>query len=88
MAGDASIPKTDRELLLKLNGEIKNLAESIYNFGEVLKTFEEKRIVAVEKRLDKIEGVWQQVSGAWKLGIILWSILTAGGLIGWALMAL
>lgn len=79
----ASDPKTDRELLLKLNGEIENLAKAIYQFGVTLKELEEKRISDLEKRLIKIENNIEQIRGGWKILVVLWVILGAAG--GWAI---
>lgn len=79
----ASDPKTDRELLLKLNGEIENLARAIYQFGQTLKDLEEKRIVDLEKRLIKIENKIEQIKGGWKLLVVLWTVLGAAA--GWAI---
>lgn len=80
--GSAAEPKTDRELLLKLNGEIEKLAMSISEFSQTLKFIEEKKIAGIDDRLKKIESLWNQVSGGWKLALVIWSIITAAGLFG------
>jgi len=80
--GNAADPKTDRELLLKLNGEIEKLAMSISEFSQTLKFIEEKKIAGLEERVKKIEGLWSQISGGWKLALVIWSIITAAGLFG------
>lgn len=79
----AAAPKTDRELLLKLNGEIQNLAKAIHEFGVTLKDLEEKRISDLEKRLIKIENKIEQIKGGWKLLVVLWVVLGAAA--GWAI---
>lgn len=81
---DASIPQNDRELLLKLNGEIQRLATSINTFSQTLQEIEEKRIGALETRVDKIENIWAQVSGGWKMALVVWTILSVTGFIGLA----
>jgi hypothetical protein len=85
---DASVPQNDRELLLKLSNDFNVLSDSIKDLSTTLRRIEEKRIGGLEVRLDKIERVWQQVSGAWKFALVLWSILTAGGLVGGLIMLL
>jgi hypothetical protein len=79
---DASVPQTDRELLLKLNGEIEKLAFSITNFSQTLKEIEEKKIAGLDVRISAIEKVWTQFSGAWKFVLFIWTILTATGIVG------
>lgn len=79
----ASDPKTDRELLLQLNGEIENLAKAIYEFGLTLKELEEKRISGLEKRLVTIENSIEQIKGGWKILVVIWVVLGAVG--GWAI---
>jgi len=79
---DASQPQNDRELLLKLSSDFSKLSESINTLSTTLQRIEEKRIGGLEIRVDKIEKVWQQVSGAWKFALVIWSVLTAGGLVG------
>lgn len=79
----ASDPKTDRELLLKLNDKIEYLADAIQGFGQTLKDLEEKRITDLEKRLIKIENKIEQIKGGWKLLVVLWVVLGAAA--GWAI---
>lgn len=79
---DASAPQNDRELLLKLNGEIERLSHSIDQFNRTLVDIEEKKIAGLETRLKSVENVWQQVSGAWKLALVIWSIFSAAGIYG------
>lgn len=79
---NAALPKTDREWLIQLNENVKELTISISEFGQIIKDLEEKKIGALDKRLTKVENIWQQISGAWKLVLVLWAILTASGIIG------
>ena len=76
---DATQPQTDRELLLKLNGEIENLSKSIINFSNTLRDIEEKKIAILERRLDEFEKWRSQISGGWKVLVIIWIIVTAIG---------
>lgn len=78
----AAEPKNDRELLLKLNGNVEMLAKSIDNFSVTLKDLEEKKIGSLEARLEAIENKWTQITGGWKLVLAIWAVLTAVGLIG------
>lgn len=78
----AAEPKTDRELLLQLNGNVRNLADSIEKFSESLEKIEVEKIQALDKRIGSLEKVWLQISGAWRFVLVMWSILTATGLIG------
>lgn len=79
---DASIPRTDRELLLKLNTEIGNLSRAIDGLGNKLVDIEEKRIGGLDKRVLALENWKQQITGAWRLVLVIWSVVTALGLIG------
>lgn len=83
---DVTKPQNDRELLLQLNDNVQNLTISINNLGMAIKDLEEKKIKGIERRLDSLEKIWQQISGGWKLVLVLWAILTAGGIIGWLLL--
>lgn len=83
---DATKPQNDRELLLQLNDNVQNLTLSINNLGTAITDLEEKKIKVIEGRLDTLEKIWQQVSGGWKIVLVLWAILTAGGLIGWVML--
>lgn len=78
MVKNAADPQNDRELLLKLNLQIENLAKSINEFSITLKDIEEKKIAALDVRVEKLE-TWQaQISGGWKLATIIWIVLTGG----------
>lgn len=83
---NAALPQTDREWLIQLNENVKDLTTSIGEFGQIIKDLEEKKIGAMDKRISKIESTWQQISGAWKLVMVLWAIFTAGGLVGWLML--
>lgn len=76
---NASEPQTDRELLLKLNGEIENLARAIDSLGDKLVEIEEKRIGGLEERVLIVEKWKEQISGGWKLAIAIWAVLTIIG---------
>ncbi len=80
--GGAAEPKTDRELLLQLNGNVQNLAVAIEKFSEALEKIEVEKIQAQDKRIAALEKVWLQMNGAWKFILVVWSILTATGVIG------
>lgn len=75
---DASIPQTDRELLLKLNGEIENLSKSIHEFNNTLRDIEDKKIAALDKRLKDLEDWKGQILGGWKMATVIWIIITGG----------
>lgn len=79
---DASIPQNDRELLLKLNSEIKNLSHSIIIFSETLEKIEVQRIGGIEKRVEVLEDVWSQLKGGWKFALVIWTLVSATGVIG------
>jgi len=79
---DATQPQNDRELLLKLNGNVETLANSINRFGETLKELEENRIGSLDLRMKNLEDKWTQVTGGWKLIGVIWAILTAAGVVG------
>lgn len=78
----AAEPQTDRELLLKLNGEIERLAESIRFFSKTLQEIEDKKIASIDKRVAEMEKIWSQVSGGWKFAVVIWAILTGTGIVG------
>jgi hypothetical protein len=78
MPQNAAEPQNDRELLLKLNGEIENLARSINDFSMILKDIEEKKISALDRRIEIIEAWKNQISGGWKLATVIWVLLTSG----------
>lgn len=75
---NATEPQNDRELLLKLNGEIEKLAVSITNFSMTLKDIEEKKIALLENRMDDFDTWRNEIRGGWKLALAIWAIITAG----------
>ena len=79
---DASTPQNDRELLLKLNNEIQNLSISINGLAEAFKKLDEFKIGGLEKRVETLEGVWMQMRGGWKFALVVWTIVSATGIIG------
>lgn len=85
MPGSAAEPKTDRELLLQLNGDIKNLTHSVEKLTEVLTVIEEKKIGSIDRRLEAIEKWKTELGGAWKLAIIIYTVTTGAivGLVKW-----
>lgn len=74
---NASEPQTDRELLLKLNGEIEKLGIAIERFGDKLTEIEERKIGRIEEKLESLVKWQQQMAGAWRLFMIVWPIVTA-----------
>jgi len=77
----ANEPQTDREFLIKLDGQLENLAQSIDRFSRTLKELEEKKITALDVRLESLENWRFQVIGGWKLMAILWTIASAMGIV-------
>ena len=81
MSSKASDPKTDREWMIKLSGQIDSLSHSIDQLADKLVNIEEKKVVSIEKRLIAIENKIEQIKGGWKLLVILWTIF--GAVAGW-----
>lgn len=80
MAGGIE-PKTDRELIISLSGQIENLAHSIDEFGNKLLKLEEGKVAEHDKRLLKIENRNLRQDGAIRLVAIIWSVLTGIGIV-------
>lgn len=80
MGIDASQPQTDRELLLKLNGNVEVLAQAIDHFSKTLKEIDEKKLAGFENRLSSIEDWRLQIAGGWKIMVIVWTVFSAGGI--------
>lgn len=76
---DASQPQTDRELLLKLNGNVEVLAQAIEHFSMTLKEIDEKKLAAFENRLSAVEDWRLQLAGGWRIMVIIWTLFSAGG---------
>ncbi len=74
-------PQTDREFLIRLDGQLNNLAESIDRFSNMLKTLEEKKITAIEQRLGSLEDWRFQIMGGWRVMVIIWTIASGIGII-------
>ena len=77
---DATQPQTDRELLLKLNGNVEVLAKAIDHFSETLKYLDEKKLTAVDNRVSLLEDWRLQISGGVKVMIALWTIAAGMGI--------
>lgn len=77
---NAKDPQTDREFLLQLDQQINNLSKSIDRFTDMLRNLEEKKIAALEKRVQDIESWRLQIMGGWRLMVVLWTILSLGGI--------
>jgi hypothetical protein len=46
----------------------------------MLRNLEEKKIAAIEKRVQDIESWRLQIMGGWRLMVVLWTILSIGGI--------
>lgn len=77
---DAAQPKSDRELLLKLNGNVEVLARAIEHFSQTLKDLDEKKLSAIDERVNSIENWRLQIMGGWKIMVIVWTVFSAGGI--------
>lgn len=78
---DAAQPQSDRELLLKLNGNVEVLAKAIEHFSETLKYLDEKKLSAFDDRLVLVENWKLQIAAGWKLMVVLWTIASGVGII-------
>ncbi len=77
---DATQPQTDRELLLKLNGNVEALSKSIDHFSDTLQYLEEKKLGSFDQRLSLLEDWRLQISGGVKVMIALWTIMAGLGI--------
>ena len=77
----ANEPQTDREFLIKLDGQLENLAQSIDRFSKTLQELEEKKLAALDARLESLENWRFQVIGGWKLMAVIWTIASGIGII-------
>ena len=77
---DATQPQTDRELLLKLNGNVETLSRAIDNFSKTLQYLEEKKLGSFDQRLSLLEDWRLQISGGVKVMIALWTIAAGLGI--------
>lgn len=68
-------PETDREIFISLNGEVKQLRETIERFGGALMILEQTKFVNHENRINALEKSEDERKGMWKfvvaVGIIL-----------------
>ena len=68
---------TDREILIRLDGQIERLSESIERLGKSIEDMEVKRIEVMEKINDLF--AWrEQIKGGWKLAMLFWGLVTIG----------
>ncbi len=74
-------PQTDREFLIRPDGQLNNLADSIDRFSEMLKNLEEKKIAMLEDRIESIESWRLKIQGGWWIMVVIWTIFSAGGII-------
>jgi len=65
-----------------LNSEIKKLSSSIIAFSQTLEKIEVQRIGGLEKRVETLEDVWTQMKGGWKFALVVWTLVSATGVIG------
>ncbi len=79
-------PKTDRELLLQLNSDVKSmkgefsgsierLNDTIEKFADTIKVIEEKKLVAIQKEVDELKSWRQEIKGGYKLAMILGGVV-------------
>jgi len=69
---------TDREILIKLDEQIKRLSESIERLGKSIEDMEEKKIAVIEKKIDDLFAWREQIKGGWKLAMLFWGLVTIG----------
>lgn len=60
-------PNTDREIMIRLDGNVNSLREAIERFAKALENLEETKIKEHELRLTKIEKWMAEWSGAYKI---------------------
>lgn len=70
-------PKTDREAMIELSGDIKSLRETIERFGKALIHLETKKVDNHEARLDELFLWKNEINGGWKLVLMASFILGA-----------
>lgn len=67
---------TDREVMIQLDSNIKQLRDSIEKFAKSLENLEETRIKELEIRVDKLEKWKNEWSGGLKILLIISVILS------------
>lgn len=84
---DITQPKTDREWLMKVSGQIGTLSDNFNTLAKKLVEIEEKKIAEHDERITVLENIWQQARGGWKLAVALWLLLSVvfGWFIAWLL---
>jgi len=69
-------PETDREIFISLNGEVKQLRETIERFGTSLMTLENTKFANHEVRIASLERTEHERSGMWKLVLAIGILLS------------
>ena len=69
---------TDREILIRLDGQIERLSESIERLGKSIEDMEVKRIEVMEKKIDELLSWREQIKGGWKLAMLFWGLAAVG----------
>lgn len=62
---------TDREIMIQLDGNIKELKNAIEKFAKSLENLEETKIKELENRVTKVEKWVSEWSGAYKIIAII-----------------
>ena len=78
---NAADPKTDRELLLQLSGQMDRLSEAIDRLDDTLKEIENKKLVLFDRRLTAVEKWQYEANGIYKAVVIASGILSIVALI-------
>lgn len=62
---------SDREYIISLSGDIRNLSESIDRFSQVITKLEDQRITPMENDLQDLKEWRSEINGTWKaVGIV------------------
>jgi hypothetical protein len=69
---------TDREILIRLDGQIERLSESIERLGKSIEDMEEKKIAVIEKKIEDLLSWREQIKGGWKLAMLFWGLAAVG----------
>ncbi len=67
--------RSDRELMIEMNGNIKMLAGEINHLAESITALESNRILPVEKRVTALEKWQNKMDGGWKAVIVITGVL-------------